>query len=262
MSLLVRSHRLYFQLTKMGHATCQTLSGLILDAWSFAIVYLVAAKLANSHVAYLIRFCFLLSFVQPYAQAPIVTCITNREQQVARSGSELSISLGKMEQRGAQPWEDCRGLKAQMQDDTGAPRCNSSASVSNCSSEGCNLVKKAKPVLQVTHRTKNKHTTVVKSDGAMSQWRKSNVYSALTSIKNDPTWTQGEEEETVSIHHPKAFPGRHGKRWLAVKTPPCQSDPFRSQMWLKLTPENMLGTGGCTCITVTVHNLNCVYYLD
>lgn len=199
----------------MGHGTCQALSGLILDAWSFAIVYLVAAKLANSQVAYLIRFCFLLSFVQPCALAPIVTCKTNRKQQVARSGSKLFVS----------PWENgaerstaMRGLQGPESTNAGwqsAPRCNSSPAVSNCSSEGCDLGKQAKKVLQITHRTNTPH--VIKLDGAMKQEQ---CVQSVRRIKNDPTWTQDEEEEATSIHHPKAFPGKHRKRWVAVKTPP------------------------------------------
>lgn len=151
----------------------------------------------------------MLSFVQLCALAPIVTCKTNREQQVARSGSELFVSLRKMEQRGAQPQEDCRALKAQMQGNTGAPRCNNSPAVSNCSSEGCNLGKKAKTVLQVTHRTNTPH--VVKTDGAVSQRRKSNVYSALTSIKMIPHGPKVRKKKQLASTIPKPSLGGTGR---------------------------------------------------
>jgi len=52
-----------FPANDKGHKTCQSLSELILGAWSFAIAYLAATKLVNNQGTYLIHFSFLLSFV-------------------------------------------------------------------------------------------------------------------------------------------------------------------------------------------------------
>lgn len=49
-----------FPANNMVHKTCQTLSELILGAWSFAMAYLAATKLVNNQGTYPICFSFLL----------------------------------------------------------------------------------------------------------------------------------------------------------------------------------------------------------